>query len=244
MKQIACLALLLIFPLGCKSADRGEFWVSAYVGKSRNNSSDVQLRRDDRNLQFDAVDFDDESFTQPIFWCVRGGYWMKALPEYGFMLEFSHPKAISDTSQVTNVAGNRNGAPYAGRQPISDDIQELEMSHGYNFLTLNFMRRWFPTGKRDTSFWGRMQPYAGVGAGLAIPHVQATVDGVSTSEYQIAGWTMQGLLGINYDLVAGLSAFLEYKLNYSSVDMNLSDGGSISTEIWTNAFILGLSYRF
>jgi lipid A oxidase len=238
------LALLLLGSIGCKAANRGEFWVSAYVGKSSNNDSDVQLHRPDRDLQFDSVAFDDESFTQPIFWGVRGGYWMKNLPEYGFMVEFSHPKAISDTSQVVNAAGSRNGQPYAGQQPVSDDIEALEMSHGYNFLTFNFMRRWFPTGKRDKSFWGRMQPYGGVGAGLAIPHVEATVDGVFTNEFQIAGWTMQGLLGVNYDIVAGLSAFLEYKLNYSSVSMNLDNGGSIAAEIWTNAFILGLSYRF
>ena len=169
---------------------------------------------------------------------------MKELPEWGFMLDFTHPKAITNTSQVTSFSGQRGGNPVGGVAPISTDISAFEMSHGYNFLTLNFMRRWFPKGQRDNTFVGRLQPYAGIGAGAAIPHVEATVGGVTTARYDSAGWTMQGMLGVNFDIWGPISAFVEYKLNYAHVDIGLNGGSNIETQTWTHQFIIGLAVRF
>jgi lipid A oxidase len=38
--------------------------------------------------------------------------------------------------------------------------------------------------------------------------------------------------------------FGDYKLSFSSNDADLKGGGTLETDIWTNHFILGLSYSF
>jgi lipid A oxidase len=50
--------------------------------------------------------------------------------------------------------------------------------------------------------------------------------------------------GIDYAVYDWLSVFGEYKGNYTINDMNLVGGGSMKTNIVTNALNLGLSYHW
>ena len=74
--------------------------------------------------------------------------------------------------------------------------------------------------------------------------VLSAVGGVTTARYDSAGWTMQGMLGLNFDIWGPISAFLEYKLNYAQVDVGLNGGSSIEMQTLTHQFIIGLAIRF
>jgi len=116
------------------------------------------------------------------------------------------------------------------------------LTHGLNMVTFNGLYRWFPTGTRDQSPLGRMQPYAGLGAGFSIPHVEADVNGEKTGRYQVAaGPVINGMLGLNYDFTRALSGVLEYKLSYADVHADLDSGGYIDTETFNHQFISGLA---
>jgi lipid A oxidase len=104
------------------------------------------------------------------------------------------------------------------------------------------MYRWF-LGNRGEDFIGRFQPYAGVGIGAVIPHVESIIGGTHFEEYQWQGPGVQGFLGTNFDLTRHWSIFAEYKLSY--VDLELSiPGGSINVTPWTHHFVVGVSFRF
>jgi lipid A oxidase len=65
-----------------------------------------------------------------------------------------------------------------------------------------------------------------------------------TYDYQVDGVAVEGLVGLEYHVGPRLSVFGDYKLSFSSNDADVNGGGTLETDVWTNHFILGLSYRF
>ena len=63
-------------------------------------------------------------------------------------------------------------------------------------------------------------------------------------DYEVTGVAVEGLVGLEYHSYPGFSLFGDYKLSYSNNDASLKDGGSLQTDIVTNHFIFGASYRF
>jgi len=233
---------------GCTTAGTGvpgEVAISAYGGAASSGRSDLRLERTDgTSVTLADVDWKDESDRSPPFYGVRLGYWFGEDPRWGVNLDFTHAKAIVNTTQVVDVSGTTPTGTVDGRQPIATHLDSFELSHGLNFLTFNVVRRWFPKGKRDGSFGGRLQPYLGGGVGLAIPHVEAMVDGERTSEYQAAGPTLQFALGCNVDVAGPVSAFLEYKLNWADLRLDLAGDTQVRTSLLTHQYIVGLTFRF
>ena len=67
---------------------------------------------------------------------------------------------------------------------------------------------------------------------------------IKTFEYQVSGVAVEGLVGLEYRITPRVSAFGDYKLSFSSNDTDVNGGGTLETDVWTNHFIFGLSYRF
>ena len=236
--------LLAVLTAGC-SALPGEKNISLYGGGADNQDADLHLKQPDgTDLTVRDVALGDESYQDPPYYGVRLAYWFDRDPRWGLAVDFMHPKAISDTRQVTRVTGADAGVPVDADVPISNHIQGFEVSHGHNMLLATGLYRWFPKGQRDPSFLGRLQPYTGLGLGVAIPHVETEIKGVSTSEYQIAGPAAQGLLGFNFDIAGPVSAFAEYKLTWADLTLDLEGGGDLSTTIWSHHWAFGLTFRF
>ena len=222
-----------------------EFVVSAYGGVADTMDADVKLSQPGgTDLTFSNVSWTDESFEGPIYYGLRLNYWFEKSPSWGVCVDFTHAKMYAKLDNTVNVSGTRDGVPVAGAEPLRNTFKELSFSHGYNLLTFNGMYRWFPKGTRDDTFFGRLQPYVGLGLGIAVPHVEVEIDGNKTEEYQYTGPAFQGFGGVNFDVYKKLSIFLEYKLTYSDMDADLTGGGSVEVEPWTNHFIFGLSYNF
>jgi lipid A oxidase len=87
-------------------------------------------------------------------------------------------------------------------------------------------------------------PYIGAGAGVNIPHVEVTRGSGKTFEYQFGGATLQAQAGVAYEFTQNWAAFLEYKGNYSWVDVDIDSGTTLKTQILTNAVNVGVSYKF
>jgi lipid A oxidase len=94
-------------------------------------------------------------------------------------------------------------------------------------------------GYRDGSLLGRLQPYAGIGAGISIPSIE--VFSALTDEYQLVGPNVQGFLGSHLDLWGPLALFAEYKFNWADIDADLGNGGRLKTQIWTHQLLFGAS---
>lgn len=164
----------------------------------------------------DYVKWDGKSFEMPPYWGLRATLWRN--DRFGYGIEFNHAKVYADN-------------------PLAYGYEVLELTDGINLLTANIWRRW-----QDG---GRVTPYVGGGLGVAIPHVEVQPVGeAKTSGYQLTGPAVQFVAGASYAIDPKWSVFGEYKFTWSSHGMDLDSGGTLETDIITNALNVGLGYRF
>jgi hypothetical protein len=220
-------------------------WVAAvYGGLSDSRDSDVELSQPGgSNLTFADVSWDNKSFDNPLYYGLRVTYWPDSAARWGVSVDFTHDKIYADRNKTVHVSGTRGGSPVDTQEPLSNTFDVLAMSHGLNLLTVNGVYRWLPDSDAVT-FWSRLTPYVGFGGGLAYPHVEVTTGGSVTDEYQLAGWVLNGLAGLNYSFGPRWSIFAEYKISYADIRGDLNGGGTLDTAVWTNHYNFGVSYRF
>lgn len=237
-----------LLALACALAPlaNAEISIGLYAGQSFVDDGDLHVSQGKTNLEFSGVSWNDKSFESPILYGIRLGYWLESAPNWGWSIDYDHIKNYLEYDKTAHISGtDMNGNAVNGVQPISNYIEDFNMSHGVNTITFNGMHRWFLGGQRDNSLLGRMQVYMGFGAGFSVPHVEATINNVRTFEYQTAaGPVVDGKLGLNYDLLKHLSVFGEYKLNYVEVDDDLKGGGILSTETVNHQLNFGLAVNF
>lgn len=160
------------------------------------------------------------SLEPPPYYGMRYTYWSGE--KFGFGVEFNHAKVYADDATLAN-----NG------------FTRLEFSDGLNVLTANAYRRW-----PQAFLNGRVTPYVGGGVGLSIPNVEVLTPGGYTFQYQVTGPAVTWMAGAKYSLNDRWGLFGEYKGSYSQNDTDLSNGGTLSTNVVTNAINLGVSFSF
>ncbi|MEM1038823.1 MAG: outer membrane beta-barrel protein [Pseudomonadota bacterium] len=199
------------------SSAQAETTLSIFGGANFSPHSTVDYDFNSGTSGSETVAWDGASFEYPPYWGARINYWFDQAPAWGVGLEFTHAKVKAD--------------------PLPADFDKLEFTDGINFLTLNAYYRY------DTQT--EWTPYAGVGLGLSIPHVEVIEAGstVETIEYQVTGFAAQALVGVDYAITDNWSAFAEYKMTYGQVEADLSDGGSLSTDIISNQILFGITYK-
>ncbi|MEJ2362491.1 MAG: outer membrane beta-barrel protein [Gammaproteobacteria bacterium] len=230
---IANAIVLLLMPL-CAHA---QLDVTIYSGVSDSRNSDVQLTQPvNTSLTFHNVSWDDQSLDNPVYWGARLTYWFPHARRWGMAVDFTHAKIHADLRATVNVTGTRAGSTVNDQEVLGNTFSVLAMSHGFNLLTINAMYRWMSQP--------RLQPFIGFGAGLAYPHVEVKINSSHTDEYQLAGWAINGMTGLNYDLGKGFALFAEYKISYADMKADLNGGGTLKTKVWTNHLNLGVTYHF
>lgn len=135
--------------------------------------------------------------------------------DWGLAIDFHHAKAYLDEERF-------------------DPIGTLGISHGYNVLTLNLTHRWL---------LGGVTPYVGVGIGVVVAHVEADFGGESEDGYQIEAPAAHAMAGVEFDIVRPLAIFVEGKLAYGDLDLQVP-GGTVETLLFTPQLVAGLSVRF
>jgi lipid A oxidase len=150
---------------------------------------------------------------------------------------YNHAKVIADQNAIVSASGTRDGSPIGPKDRVGDTFNIMEFTDGLNEVFAGAMYRWQ---------FARWTPYVGLGLGASFPHVEIrrTGSSIRTFEYQVTGVAVEGLVGLEYHITPRLSAFGDYKLSFSSNDADVNGGGTLETDVWTNHFILGLSYRF
>lgn len=176
---------------------------------------------DDLGAPFDfGADWLGKSLAMPPYYGIRATHW-PADSDWGFAIEFTHTKVYASDATRANSG-----------------FEILEFTDGLNILTLNAIRRFDELGP--------LRPYAGAGFGLSLPHVevQTRVGGPVTFEYQIGGPAARAIVGVEYDLNENWSVFSEINATYSTNEVTLNGGGTLSTNVFTQALNLGASFRF
>ena len=195
-----------------------EVELSFYGGLQSALESDVAVSSDsvipDRT---DTLTWEGRSFDAPPYYGWRATYW--ASPEFGYGLDFAHNKV------------------YPKDDVLPAGYSKLEFTDGLNTLTVNAYRRW------ENAIAG-LTPYVGGGVGLSIPHAEVVSGASETFGYQVTGPAATWIAGASYPISDQWSVFGEYKGNYTQNDADLDTGGSLSTDIITNAVNVGVSFRF
>lgn len=196
-----------------------EFELSVYTGWQTAPHSVVEGDDPGGVGEFDfTAAWEGKSNEMPPYYGFRGTWWQSET--LGFALEFNHAKVYADKDTLDD-----NG------------FDRLEFTDGLNLVTLNVFRR-FPGASSNFT------PYVGGGVGVAVPHVDILTAGGKTFEYQLTGAAVQWVAGVSYPLTDTWSVFGEYKGSYSQNKADLASGGTLETNIVTNAVNLGISLNF
>ena len=226
--------------LGAGSA-RAETTLTLYLGLSLTHDSDVRVRlRDGTDLTYRGISWASRSFELPFYYGLQLTHHFEPRRDWGLRLDFFHDKAYADTGKPVPVTGTREGGRVEATEPLDTTGQGFNMSHGTNYLTLNVLHRWNTCPKVGCT--GRLQPYVGAGAGLMIPHVEATVGGASVGEYQLTGPAFQLLGGLAWPFASRLSVLGEYRVTRGAASVSIP-GGELDTALYTHHFIAGPSLR-
>lgn len=161
------------------------------------------------------------SGEMPPYYGFRATWWRSE--SFGWGIDFNHAKVYADNATLT-----------------ANGFTNLEFTDGLNIITANAYYRW-----KNKWAGGRLTPYVGGGVGIAVPHVDVTDPaGNVTFEYQYTGPAATWLAGLSYDFNDKWAVFGEYKGTYSMNEASLTGGGTLETDIITNAINIGLTYKF
>lgn len=200
-------------------AVQAEVELSFYGGWQAAPHSDVSISGDsvisDRDF---TAGWDGRSFEAPPYYGVRATWWRES--DLGFGVELNHAKVYADDGTLAESG-----------------LDHFEFSDGLNIITVNVFRRW-------QEAFGSFTPYVGGGVGISVPHVEVTVPGSRTFEYQFTGPAVAWMAGASYPISDRWSVFGEYKGTYSMNSAELETGGTLETDIITNAVNFGVSFDF
>ncbi len=229
----ARLAAVLTVLLLTGTAAHAENEVALYLGVSAAPRSDLHVKGAGDDVTYHGVSWHARSFENPLYYGIRLTHWREGDPDTGLALDFTHAKIyLKDTA--VRVTGSRGGTPVDAVEPTSASITSFNNSHGLNLLTLNALVR------GD----GRIRPYAGVGAGIALPHVEAEIGGTRVSEYQYGGPAVQGLLGLSARVGDRWGVFGEAKLDRAWLHEDLHGGRSADLNVNVHQLLGGVSRGF
>ena len=201
-------------------AARAEVELSVYGGWQTAPHSDVAIRGDGALPDQDfTARWQGRSFEAPPYYGLRATWWQDQSLGYG--VDFTHAKIYAHEDTLA-AAG----------------LDHLEFSDGINYLTANVYYRW------QDALMGRATPYVGGGLGVAIPHVEVRGNGSETWGYQVTGPAVALMAGVTYPINDNWSVFGEYKGVYSENTADLEEGGTLSTDVVTNALNVGVSFNF
>lgn len=211
---------LLIFLVTAPAAAVAEVELSFYGGAQSAPHSDVIISNDSV-IPSDEYFFawEGRSFEPPPYYGLRATFWQS--DSFGYGVDFTHNKIYPQAGELEKHGFDR-----------------LEFTDGLNTLTVNAYRRW-------NSAWGDFTPYVGGGVGVAIPHVEVEFEGAEeTRGYQLTGPAATWIAGAKYPINDEWAVFGEYKGTYSMNTADLDSGGTLETNVITNALNIGVSFSF
>ena len=214
MKRAFALCIGLLIAPAFASAD---VQLSFYGGVQSAPASDISIRDPEIGNDDFSQEWEGRSFDAPPYYGIRATRWQS--PTFGFGLDFAHNKVY----------------PADGSLPAGYEV--LEFTDGLNTLTVNAYRRW-------NAAFGDVTPYVGGGIGVALPHVEVTNGASETFGYQLTGPAATVIAGASMPINDQWSIFGEYKGTFSSNTADLDSGGTLETDIVTNALNVGVSFDF
>ena len=210
------IMLMVLGAAACPAA--AEVSLSFYGGLQGAPASDISIRGDDAIADTDfSQAWEGKPFAAPPYYGIRVTTWQS--PTFGYGLDFTHNKV------------------YPKDNALPDGFERLEFTDGLNVLTANAYYRW------DAGL-GDITPYVGGGVGITVPHVEVITPESRTFGFQYTGPAATLIAGASMPINDRWSVFGEYKGTLTSNEGDLDTGGTIETDIFTNALNVGVTFNF
>ena len=207
---------------------------SIYGGHTITRASDVSLRQPNgTDMVLRDVSWNSEPEEMPPYHGFRGTWWTPLIQSLGGMIDLVYIKVVADRDRVVSQSGTRDGMVVPEKERAAATFRRLEFTDGLNLLTGNIIYR--------LPFWERVKPYVSIGAGLSLPHAEVQRSGVEkrTFSYQIAGFSIQVIAGVEFRIAGRGAVFTEYRLSYATNNVRLIDGGRLQTNLLVNHYTVG-----
>ncbi|WP_273523163.1 outer membrane protein [Rhodosalinus sediminis] len=220
MRHLIASTLAAVLCGGLAAPAAAEFELDFYMGAQSAASSRAEGDRPGGGTYGTTFDWEGRSFEMPFYYGLRGTWWRSET--FGWGVEGTH----------TKVYAPRDERDAAG-------FDRFELSDGHNIITVNALRRW-PDG------WQGLTPYVGAGVGFAMPHVdvEPAGGGPRTYGFEVTGPAARLFAGARYAVTERWSVFGEVQATWSDNTADLDGGGTLETEIVTQAVNLGIGYSF
>ena len=221
--------------------DSGGWFVAAYLGGARTGDSDLRVLQPSigNNLSFEDVRFSSRSFRPPLYYGIRGGYFLDRVSFLGFDAEFIHLKVFANPEQRVRVSGVRRNVAVSGELPLADIVQQYSISHGVNLLLFNVAARHRIGRAADR----RLSLVARVGLGPTIPHTESRIEGQAQEQYELGRLAWQASGGAEFKLWGRLHILGEYKFTRTRQEGKVSMGNAESL-LRTHHGVFGVGYNF
>ena len=209
---------------------------SIYGGFSNAYDSDLRLRQPGgTDMTIKNVSWSSAPFKTPPYHGFRGTWWLPFGGTVGAMADLVYIKVIAERDRIVEQSGTRDGKPVPEREKLSATFRRLEFTDGLNLLTANLIYR------LPLPF--RVRPYVAIGIGGSLPHAEVRRTGAKerTFEFQLAGYAVQIIGGLEFRLSNRGSAFVETRSSYATNTVSLVDGGTLEMDLLVNHASAGLS---
>ena len=241
---VLCLAPSVLGQSNLDDADSdksGGWVVAAYLGGAHTRGSDLTIMQPalGNNLLFENVRFSSRSFRPPLYYGIRGGYFLDRTPFLGFEAEFVHLKVFADPQQRVRVTGVRRNIGVSGELPLGEIVQQYSVSHGVNLLLFNIATRHRIQRPAD----GRLMLTARAGLGPTLPHTESRIEGQGQEQYEIGQLVWQASGGAELRVWRGWCLLGEYKFTRTKQRGKVSMGAAESL-LRTHHGVFGLGYYF
>jgi opacity protein-like surface antigen len=225
------LAGLLV---GYAAPVRAEWMFAAFLGASATSPNSLTVARPAAatHVTLAGVHYAGRSFDSPLYYGYRGGHtWRR----FGIEGEFIHLKVYADPQRTVRAHGTVAGEDIDRQVPFGAVLERFSMSHGLNLALADGVWRLRPGG-------GSVALVVRSGGGVAIPHGESTVGGVSQEQYAISSFAWQGAAGAELRASRHLVVIAEYKISSAAPPVAIA-GGTASGRFVSQHVVVGAGWR-
>lgn len=239
MRLVAAIAAILL----AAEPARAERTIGVFAGAARTQSATISIVQPaaGTDVSLAPVHYRGESFTPPLYYGARLGWFARRSSWLGFESEFIHLKAFAETEKRTHASGRLRGAVIDDdSMPVGAIVERLSVSHGLNLLLFNAVAR-RGVGGRDQP--DRVALIGRAGIGPTIPHAESSIEGVSREGYAWGAFAFQAAGGIEVRTTRGLAVVAEYKFTRTRQSLEI-DRGEARGVFASHHGIVGLAWHF
>ncbi len=232
-----------------QSVRRGPY-VRAFTGIGITRASDLRIRQPafGTDLTFERVSWEHRSLSTDWdrdsipYVGVRAGFFFRDPQWLSVSVEVLHFKVFAEDENAVRVRGTDEGDAVDTVAPMNRFVQQYQVSNGVNMLLGN-VHAHKRVAKSSRFADGRVDVYAGVGAGVTFPFTRSVIDGESRGQYEWGRPATQLLGGVAWHLSPGWDVAVEYKFTATIVDGSVANGDSES-RLRTHHLVFGLGVHF